>query len=382
MAGQNDDLWNVEEQYWYRQRVVDKLHNLYTDGNLKSLSLPEVIEGNGLALVKSAIILFGSWEHAISEAGVKPENANLSNVLGSDYWTPERILEQIKILFHFKFDLSAHFIKSVYPELYYLAKNKEYFGGWSKALDDAEIDFKSLRRPAFRFWTLARIFRTLHDYEHTYGNIQSNFIRILNPSLYSASHRYFRTWAETIASSGLKVDRNMMKVLLEPFREFILMECVKKIYETLEIEHKIQNTPSPDQQTGSLNVLMIEDLPNYRIETSDVDGNAYIMAKYRSWDLGLVPEICEVIDTNTNVIIYHSIGEPRQWLDDKVQFINIKTFYPELMARGRDDLIAELALLARGGIPKKHEAQFNIIMKSIKKMLKKKGTSGKDLHIF
>ena len=61
--------------------------------------------------------------------------------------------------------------------------------------------------------------------------------------------------------------------------------------------------------------------------------------------------------------------------DDKIKFMSLNQFYPELISKGLDDMIYAIGTLARGGIPREYNNQFTEYMKEIKKIIKKTKSS-------
>ncbi len=354
MVGQSKNSNN----YWYRQQVVDAIHERYSANNGQNIFLPEIVTNNDVNLLSSAITLFGTWRSAVNKAGFGSDlDMNPQQAIG-DYWSQENTIVQIKTLHQHGFDLSRCFIRHAYPELYSAAMNKLNFGSWSNALSEAEIEYQYLNSQTHRFWTLQRVFRAIHDYNQTYGNIQGEFIRWMNPSLYSNSRRYFRTWSEAAQSIGLNLNRNLVKVMLEPLRTSILMDYVKKILELLGTEY---NLPELDSQ----------DLPEYYLELDDGKTTNCITSAYRSWGFDSDRRVYELLNRYPRVTCYYSIGEPRHWAFDNVKFINIDEFNPDLIDRGRDDIISDLRLQARGGIPAQFQDQYNRVIQSIKETIRK-----------
>jgi hypothetical protein len=372
MVGHNKNFLYDTTEYWYRQRIVDRLHEIYSKNDNNSLLLPMIIENNDISIVKSAIILFGSWENAIREAGINYNQHNNSRDLVSDFWSPEKVLEHIQILYRSKFDLSANFIKHVYPELYFASTDKRIFSGWFNALFEAGVDYKYLHSESARFWTPSRIIRILFEYDHTYGNLQSDFIRKLNPSLYSGAHRYFKTWSEALEHSGRHLARNAVKVTLGQLRTYILKEYLKTIYDLLEVDYKINTIPDVDFGANQFDIPELQELPNYFLEIPGNGDPIYVITNYRSWGFDVEQTINNILPKYPRINIYYSIGEPRQWLTNNVKFINTNNFYNDLAALGRDETISDLGLLSRGGIPKAYQEQYDAIMNSIKKKLKEK----------
>jgi hypothetical protein len=386
-----DNQRNFNNIFWYRQKVVNQIIELNTENpdiddnveedTLNPLFLPQLIKTKGTHLFQSAIMLFGGWKNALRVAGLNEKTEDELNVLNNDYWDQDKIIEQIQLLFNYKFDLTAGFIRVVYPELYNAALKKDNFGSWAKALDEAELDFRCLHHNTRTFWTISRIMRTIIDYEDCYGNIQPEAIRNLNPSLYIRAHRYFKSWSGTVQRAGLNLIKNKIKVHLEPFRDYLVKQYLSKIFEKLQIPVKsmedleFENHLQLQNSNNGPEKVQIPKNASFKQTNSVLLVNEgkelkYILPKFRSWSVGLENSIENVLKKYPNITIYHSIGEPRQWVDNNVEFENINKFYRELMSNGRDDLISELSLISRGGVPKQYQEQFEEVMAEIRKQIK------------
>ena len=369
---------NYNNNYWYRQQIVDKIHELYSNGTNYHLSLSEIILNNDLNLFKSSILRFGSWENAIQKAGINQDIKRNDYEDDTNYWSSEMVLDQIKLLYESKFDLGAHFIKNVYPDLYSISTNKSYFGSWANALFEAEVDYKTLRASSRRFWTRQRILTTLHDYDYAYGNLQPVFIRGFNPSLYLNSHRYFKNWSETLVAAGLNLNKNLIKVKLEPLRTSILMEYTKTIFELLDKKYQVStekkdiNFPVNESYNNEIEESENQRYPGNYLVLNDDKNQVAITTAYRSWGAEADRKARALLTDYQRVICYYIFGEPRQWVDDNVKFINFEQFYPDLAARGRDDVISDLSLQGRGGIPGEYMEQYTNTVKAINKTIKDK----------
>ena len=380
MTGPGNDTFTSVDEYWYRQRIVDRINELYSinkKDDTRSLCLPDLVTNNGIDLFKAAIMLFGGWSNAVHAAGIKPgsrvmrhSGSDLSK-LDLDYWTPSRVLEQIRQLYSSGMDLSASFIKHVYPELYLAAKNKRVLGSWANALKEAKIEYRQLRRTMFRFWTGSRIVNALNDYDRVYGNIQAEFVRSLNPTLYTGSRTYFQTWSRAAAAAHLSLNKNLIKVTLEPVKTYILKEYLKELFELLQIRYNVKVMGPLNQTNTELDLPDLDELAEYYFEIDGPDGRECVTAYYRSWDVNIIRAVHELSEKYPRVRVYYLLGEPRQWLDERVTFINLPEVNRELGARGRDDLISAFQLLGRGGIPGEYSGLYDKIIVAHKKFLKK-----------
>ncbi|WP_455393007.1 hypothetical protein [[Eubacterium] cellulosolvens] len=419
MAGLNNSEYH--QDFSYRQQVIDRVFELYSPDDIQSIFLPELIISNELELFQAAIMLFGSWENAIIKSGLGQETINRTQALYRDYWTSERVLEQLQTLQLGRFELSARFIKHVYPELYYTAINKMNFGSWVSALDNAEIEIEYVKSNANMFWTLSRIFKAVTDHFQAYGNLLPEFIREINPSLYSAAHRYYPTWSKAITAVGFSMQKNFSNVMLRPLRVHILMELIKNIYEALGIDYIVQpldtsilsdesrtqaqtspssssnlqppsfilpppsssssQAPSPSAPTISTSTQTELDLQEHlgitRFVLEQVQDNSKvcITATFHPWGFDTDREIFGLLTKYPRVICYHSIGEPRLWFGDRIVFKNVIQFYPELENHGKDELISALSHHARGGVPVQFQEHYSQAMKEINKRLKERNVT-------
>jgi hypothetical protein len=393
MAGQlNFGLMNAQKNnYWYRQGIIDRIHYLCScsDNNMNkdtfsderevleepevfeeisTIALPSIIFNGELELFSASIQLFGGWENAIARAGLEQEVYNKAIDYNNNFWTPENALQQIMILHHYGFDLSSNFIKHVYPALYNATEAKDAFKTWLDALSEAGVTNKYIRSNTNRFWSINRILRTIPDYDLAYGNIQPEMIMKLNPSLYSASHRYFKTWLDTVNATGIILEKNKIKVVIEPLRDYLLMECLKKVFDA----YKFQYREIPVKHEFGIHKLLdieiskIMELPSNILQLKKGKDEVIISASYRSWGLALEERLKELQSIYPRIEVYSSVGEPRRWPGGMVNFHNTIDLYNDLTKLGRDDLVAELGLMARGGIPKEHQQLYEAVMKEYK----------------
>lgn len=376
MAGLNKS--NSSINFHYRQQVIDRIFELYTPPDISKIFLPGLIKQHEIELIESAILLFGSWENAIYKSGLSPEIVAKFQTSSKEFWTPEAIVEQLQILHNHGFDLSARFIKHIYPELYSAATKKINFGSWSSALEHAEIDHDYLTSEVHHFWNLNRIFGIMTDYLEAYGNLQPEFIRSINPTLYSSAHRYYPIWSKLLDAIGLNMGKNFLNFMLESFRSYIVLDLLKDILEFSGLKFSVVQTgPNITSENNSASVLELDltkllDVQEFYIELDEDKTKTLVLAAYRSWGYHAENEIRSHLSRWPRVICYYSIGEPRLWFGDKVRFWNINQFFPELKVKGRDEMISGLGLVLRGGIPDKYQQQYNIVMKEIKKQLKDK----------
>ena len=372
---------NNNRNYWYRQQVVDRIHDLFSTGDLNGVFKPQVLKNNEITLFEASIILFGGWENALYKAGLETKNLTKLQQLFRNYWLEDTILEQIEILYDGGFDLSARFIRLVYPELYFAAKNKMHFGSWSEATTQAEVDNKYLTSMTNSFWTRKRIFEAIADINQEYGSLQPGFVRENNPSLYSSAHRFFKTWSEAVSAAGHNLNKNFYKAILEPLRTFILKDLIRKVYEILGVKFNVvpygtdNNLDSEIEEAEKSNIdsrKIISEIvgeQNFYLELVEGKDKSCVTANFQGWKFGWEKEITELLSKYPKVRCFYAIGEPRRWLNDKVEFINLDHFYPELTSLGRDDIILAISHYSRGGMPGKYEEWYETFMKKIKKMV-------------
>ena len=381
MAGLNK--CDFSSNFHYRQHVVDRIFELYSPPDISKIFLPELVKLREIDLIESAILLFGSWENAVYKSGLNPEIFAKFQTLYKDFWTPETIVEQFQILHNHGFDLSARFIMHTYPELYSEATKKINFGSWSAALEHAEIDRDYLISETHYFWNLNRIFGIMTDYLEAYGNLQPEFIRSINPTLYSSAHRYYPTWSKLLDAIGFNMDKNFLNFMLESFRSYIVMDLLKDIFEFFGLKFRVvQTSPNITSENDSASVFDLDltellDVQEFYIELDEDKTKTSVLAAYRSWGYHIEDGIRGHLSRNPRVTCYYAIGEPRLWFEDKVTFCDINQFFPELKVKGRDEMIAAISLVSRGGIPDKYQQQYNIVMKEIKKQLKEKKSQEK-----
>jgi hypothetical protein len=225
------------------------------------------------------------------------------------------------------------------------------------------VDIKEHITQRRNFWNINRIYQTVHDYDLAYGNLQPEFIRRVNPALYSNSHRYFKSWSELLKEFKFDLQRNLIKTALEPLRTTLVLEYVKKIYDILGKDYNIKQLDLKNRVTSKP-----EELKSV-LELQSKTGPTCITSSYRSWSYDLEIELFDLLTRYTNVLCFYSIGEPRQWVNNKVQFINLNQAYDELSQVGRDDIISAIGKLYRGDVPDEYRDQFSNAINDVKKQI-------------
>lgn len=120
----------VGRTIWTPERVLEEIRTRYERGeDLRFLSVRERKRG----LINAACKYFGSWKAAIKAAGLDWET-----ITGRKWWTPERVIEEIRALSQRGEDLGFRKIRKTRCDLVWAACR--YFGKWKAALEAAGID--------------------------------------------------------------------------------------------------------------------------------------------------------------------------------------------------------------------------------------------------
>jgi len=115
---------------WSDAKVLRMLREARKLG--RPLSSGEARHGMG-RLYKAAIKHFGSWKHALTQAGIAYEEVSRRGPF--ETWTRERILDEIQMLRRRGKDRDYLFLRTHHSKLYAAARN--HFGNWARALGAA-----------------------------------------------------------------------------------------------------------------------------------------------------------------------------------------------------------------------------------------------------
>lgn len=176
-------------QKWTREKILRDILRRESAGTALNLARGE---GVGSPLYQAASRIFGSWQNALTAAGVSPQR-----VLAPDRWTPARIVGIIRTLSRRDQPLRSAELKQRYGHL--VAASRRVFGSWSGAIIAAGVDPVKLRRVAP--WSPERVVEAILQRALEGAPLGSR--SVIPRSLAEAGARHFGSWASALDAAGV-----------------------------------------------------------------------------------------------------------------------------------------------------------------------------------
>ena len=128
ISAAKDIFWTRQGRHWVPSKVIAEIRRIKRAG--LTLSRKDV----AVRLYEAGRRLFGSWEHALSAAGLDYEVAT-----GVPRWNQSKVVIAIQELAAKKVPLNASHVEQRYPNLFHAAV-KQFPRSWAKALRAAGFD--------------------------------------------------------------------------------------------------------------------------------------------------------------------------------------------------------------------------------------------------
>ena len=179
-------------QSWNPERVIQAIKNRQ-DGLLKLNAQAVALEDS--RLIAAARRLFGSWNNALSAAGISPDSVRLKATRRPrGTWSRTVIIEEIQRRAARKEQLNAHYMHQVDNPL--ISAATYYFGSWAKALEASGLDPEVVRRNQAR--DPQQILGEIQENARTAESLRDFEIRERNRALYGAAQKYFGSWHRAV----------------------------------------------------------------------------------------------------------------------------------------------------------------------------------------
>lgn len=179
---------------WSKESIGLEIVSMYESGENLNYSS---IAATNLALLRAATRYFGSWEAAVTFAGLDYEE-----IRRYKSWTRERIVARIKELHAQGVDLSwRNVCLHVDAQLAAAATKKSHFGSWREALESAGLDYDSIRR--YREWDDERILQQVRDLHRGGRGLNAKTMEQEDIALITAARRRFDSWHKALTAAGL-----------------------------------------------------------------------------------------------------------------------------------------------------------------------------------
>lgn len=185
-------------QRWNKDEIALEILRLYAAG--EELNYGSVQQKH-LKLLRAATRYFGSWKAAIEYAGL-----NYDQIRRYRVWTEEKILSTIRKYHREGKDLSWRHVSTVLdPPLAAAAIRHRRFGSWQKALEEAGLDYDTIRK--HRYWDNTIIVNELRELAEQGESLRVSDVSERNPALVAAARRRFDGWYEAVEAAGVDEER-------------------------------------------------------------------------------------------------------------------------------------------------------------------------------
>ncbi|MES2309151.1 MAG: hypothetical protein V4507_09875 [Verrucomicrobiota bacterium] len=178
---------------WDNQSIVETIQKLYQEG--VDLSFRSMMLSTYAPMVYAAIRSqhFGSWRDALAAAGLPAED-----IYRYRSWDDQVILDEIKMLNAKGVDLSSKKMDESSNTL--IATARRRFGTWEKAIEEAGLDYSSIRRR--QRWTREVILEKVKVLLAENPEIRGIDVKLKDPALFAAicKPRFFGNWSKVMES--------------------------------------------------------------------------------------------------------------------------------------------------------------------------------------
>jgi hypothetical protein len=155
------------------------------------------VAASHISLLRAATRYFGTWEAAITFAGL-----NYEEIRRYKSWNRQRIITRIQELYENGVDLSwRNVCNHVDPQLAAAATKKSHFGSWREALNAAGLDYETIRR--YRDWDDDRVLDLVREYANKGQQLNAKNVQQEDVALITAARRRFDSWHEALSAAGL-----------------------------------------------------------------------------------------------------------------------------------------------------------------------------------
>jgi hypothetical protein len=179
---------------WSKESIGLEIRSMYESGENLNYS---AVAANNLPLLRAATRYFGTWEAAVTFAGL-----NYDDIRRYKSWTRQRIIDRIRELHAQDADLSwRNVCINIDPQLAAAATKKSHFGSWREALEAAGLDYDAIRR--YREWDDDRILTLVREHAKQGHSLNAKTVQQQDITLITAARRRFDSWHEALSAAGL-----------------------------------------------------------------------------------------------------------------------------------------------------------------------------------
>lgn len=179
---------------WSKETILNEIRTLHQDGvPIYSHFLRQTYQ----ELLAAGMRHFGSWKTAVKEAGI-----SYDEVRKYRQWDKVSIIERIQNLYRQGVDLSFRsMMMSSYASMVYAAIRPQYFGSWRETLTAAGLPSEDIYR--YRSWDNQEIIEEIQELHRRGIDLSSKKMDESSYTLIATARRRFGSWEKAIQEAGL-----------------------------------------------------------------------------------------------------------------------------------------------------------------------------------
>lgn len=179
-------------ELWPPERILAALRDRVQNG--QSLAGPRVAREDA-ALFVAAERLMGSWEEALAQAGVVDMAREENETDPVQGWTPERVIEALRLRRQENRNLRKAVLKSQEPDL--VAAAERLFGSWTAAREAAFPEEREHR------WSPERVLAMIQERAESGRPLTTTVVLKECQLLCRHARRYFGSWQGALEAAGV-----------------------------------------------------------------------------------------------------------------------------------------------------------------------------------
>ena len=176
---------------WTNESIQETIQKLYSEG--VDLSFRSMMLSTYAPMVYASIRAqhFGSWRNALQAAGLPSEE-----IYRYRSWDDQVIINEIQKLHQKGTDLSSKKMDDSSNTL--IATARRRFGTWEKAIQDAGLDYSTIRRR--QRWSAEMILEKMRPLLEQNPKMRGSDVKAQNPALFAAicKPRFFGNWKKAL----------------------------------------------------------------------------------------------------------------------------------------------------------------------------------------
>lgn len=186
----------MKREIWNKELIISKIINIKEQG--EPLFASHVMSNNS-KLYGAARKHFGSWENAITEAGLDYKEINLR--AKENKWSKDKVKNEILQLHQQGVCLNSEYIQKNHTKLHSAAQR--YFTSWGDAISYSGLNYEDIKDIK---WTKDSIIAEILSLYELNEDLSSSAMQRNNMALFQAGCRIFNSWKEAVVAAGLSYD--------------------------------------------------------------------------------------------------------------------------------------------------------------------------------